>query len=180
MAVDIEILDRPAWQQYADSIMRLENTTYEASRQDSRQYFSSMVENPRSVCVLALSSQKVVGFCFGGPLEDFAGVHGIRDDAHWGENNTLYSADLTVAPRYQGQRIGLRLKEAQMRWARACGYRYITGRNRVGLADPMWQLNQKLGACQVQVFENSYSDGPEPRDAIYYRIELTETKRGKS
>lgn len=154
--------------------MRVEEATYEAGRRDSRAYFSAMIERPRSVCVVAFADSELAGFCFGAALEDFLEVHGVRADANWGQCNTLYSADLTVAPGCRGQRTGLRLKEAQIQHARSYGYRYIAGRNRVGLADPMWRLNQKVGAYRVQLLENSYMDGPEPRDAIYYRIDLTE------
>ena len=174
MKLDIYILNGSGWRRHADAIMRVEEGTYEQGRRDSRDYFSAMIERPRSVCLVAITNSEIAGFCFGASLEDFPEVRGIRADANWGQGNTLYSADLTVAPDYRGKGIGLRLKEEQIRHARSYGYRYITGRNRVGLADPMWRLNQKVGAYHVQLLRDSYIDGPDPRDAIYYRIDLTE------
>ena len=49
----------------------------------------------------------------------------------------------------------------------------MAGRNRIGLADAMWRLNQRFGARSLRVIRDTYPDGPPPRDCIYYHIDLT-------
>lgn len=172
MNITIQGLDAQTWEQHAAAIMRVEKASYEPARQDSLEFLAKVVKHPRGVSMVALADDVVAGFCFGGPLEVFPEAPGAQTDPNWGQGNTLYSADVTVAAPYRGQGIGRQLKAAQIARARALGYRFIAGRNRVQLAERMWQLNQAFGAYQVQYLKNSYDDGREPRDCIYYHIDL--------
>ncbi len=155
--------------------MDIEEASYEPSRRDSREFLEAIVEDPRGVSLVALAGREVAGFCFGGPLEAFAEVRGTQTDPNWGAGNTLYSADVTVAALYRGHGVARQIKAAQIERARALGYRYLAGRNRVGLAERMWRINRAFGAYQIQFLRNSYSDGLEPRDCIYYHIDLRPT-----
>jgi acetylornithine/succinyldiaminopimelate/putrescine aminotransferase len=94
-----------------------------------------------------------------------------------GKHNTLYSVSITVAPGFQSAGIGRRLKELQLRDARARKnpdgsprYRYVSSRNRVGRTAEMTHLNRTFGAHVVSVLTGQYED-PEGQ-AIYYRIPL--------
>ena len=49
-------------------------------------------------------------------------------------------------------------------------YHFATGRNRVGHTAEIGHINQKLGAYEVEVFQNQYGD--EKAEALYYRIPL--------
>lgn len=170
--IELQELGAQTWARYAQAIMDIEGASYEPSRRDSREFLRAIVKDARGVSLVALADTEVAGFCFGGPLEAFADVHGAQTDPNWGEANTLYSADVTVAAPYRGHGIARQLKAAQIECARTLGYRYLAGRNRVGLAERMWRINRAFGAYQVQFLRNSYNDGLEPRDCIYYHIDL--------
>ena len=119
---------------------------------------------------MAMLSTSVSGFCIAGPLEEFATVRGPDDDTTLESGLTLYAADTCVTRQFQGQGIGRQLKKAQIKKARALGYRKISGRNRVGMADTMWKLNQSFGANIIEVMDDVYKDGLTPDQSIYYHI----------
>ena len=161
-----------SWIDFKTEVMHIQNTCYEPGRRDSEQFFRGIIANPRSICLAALIDKHLAGYAFAGPLELFRNVHGVLEDENFGHGNTLYGADVTVSEKYRGRGIGQALKHAQIERAKSLGFHYVTGRNRVGMAQAMWRLNQQLGAVEVARIKNDYPDGPEPRDAIYYRIPL--------
>jgi len=152
--------------------MQIEVESYEPIRRDSRTFLAEIVARPRSVCLVALANEQVMGFCFGAALESFPQVGGTQSDPSWGKENTVYAADLTVNPAFRAQGVATKLKSAQLHYARELGYVDLAGRNRVGLAQHMWHINQRLGAYQVQYLKNEYDDDLEPKDCIYYHIDL--------
>jgi len=170
-------LDNSNWEKYKEQIMQIEKDTYEPARQDSCEFFSKIIHEPKSVSLIALHGDEVVGFCFGAPLESFPQVQGTQTDPEWNNSTIFYSADVTVAAKYREKGIALQLKQQQLKRARALGYRYVAGRNRVGLADTMWRLNAKFGAYQIQFLKNSYRDDLKPNDCIYYHINLDSYSR---
>jgi len=92
--------------------MAIEVESYEATRRDSFAYFDTIVQMSRSASLLAIADRSVAGFCFGGPLEEFAQTGGVRSDPRWGRNDALYAADLTVAAPYRGLGVAQALKHA--------------------------------------------------------------------
>lgn len=176
MHTQIQLLDRDAWCEYADAIMWVEAAAFPPSVRHTREFLGAIVQEERSASVVALLRHRVAGFCFGGPLESFPQKKGTGTDPNWGRHNTLYAADLAVAPDYRGQGLGRHLKEAQIRLAKELGYEFIAGRNRVVVADAVWRINRALGAYQVQYFVDDYADdGLGPRDCIYYHIDLRQS-----
>ena len=171
-ALIIAPLDADAFEARAAEIDRIEGASYEPSRRDALGHLADLAAEPRGACHLATVGGEVAGFVLGAPLERFGHVAGVERDATLGQGLTLYSADLTVAPEHRGRGIARALKRAQLETARALRYRWVCGRNRVGLADAMWRLNVSLGARELYRIENAYPDGPPPRQAIYYRIAL--------
>jgi RHH-type transcriptional regulator, proline utilization regulon repressor / proline dehydrogenase / delta 1-pyrroline-5-carboxylate dehydrogenase len=169
---EIAPLTLSKWHQFKPSIMAIQNASYEAGRTDSADYLFSIINSAKSACVLAYHNRIVAGYAFGSPLEQFSKVGGVIDDENYLRHNTLYGADVTVATEYRGQGLGTRLKQAQMQHAKDLGFLFVSGRNRLGLADTMWRMNQSLGAIEVRRIDNAYIDGPLPRVAIYYRIDL--------
>ena len=165
-------LDRAAWSTHGDRVMVLEAEAYEPGRREERAAFERMVADPRGVGLAALSGEDLAGFGFGGPLEGFAGVGGVRVDPRFGQADTLYVADIAVAMAYRGQGVGRALKEGILVRARSLGYRCLAGRNRVGSADAMWRLNVQLGAREIARIADAYPDGPAPREARYYHLTL--------
>ncbi len=79
---------------------------------------------------------------------------------------------VTVAERSRGLAIGRRCKGEQPTMARALGYGFCAGRNRVGLAAAMWHINRAFEAYEVQHLRDSCDDELEPRVCIYHHIDL--------
>ncbi len=161
----------------ADQIYRLEAETYEPIRQEPLADLRVIVAAADSVCLVAEDPQGLVGMAFAAPLELWPDLDGPRQDPHRGADNTLYSADLTVAGRVRGRGVGRRLRVATLREAlrlrHADGrprYAYVTGRNKLADATAMWTLNRRFGAYEVDIFAHQY----DRRDGMarYYRIPL--------
>jgi len=161
------------WHEYQSQISMIEMTVYEPARRDELTTLERIACHPKSASVITLDGAKLVGFCMGAPLEEFPNVTGANTDSNWGNHNTLYSADTAIHPDYHGQGIARQLKTRQLERARELGFSFLTGRNREGLADAMWHINQTLGAVVDQRLENDYDDDIHPNVCIYYKINLT-------
>lgn len=159
------------------SVDFLQQEAYEPARRESMAEMATISEAEDGVCLVAEDPEGVVGVAFGGPLELWWGLDGPRQDAHFGRRDTFYSADITVAARARGRGVGIRLRLRQIQEVLAARrpdarprYAFITGRNRIGSADAMWALNEKLGAYVVAEYHGQYGE-PAGR-ARYYRVPL--------
>ncbi len=168
-----ERLNVANWSRWRPQMLRLETQTYEPSRQDTSDTLEKIVCNEKGVNLVAIDDQQLAGFCLGAPLEAFAHVRGPAEDPFRGNATVLYAANTLVDDHYRRQGIGRELKTRQIDAARSEGFQQISGRNRAGLADAMWQLNSSLGARAIHIIEKDYQDGIEPDLCIYYRIALT-------
>ena len=168
-----ERLNAVNWDHWRPQMLHLEARTYEPSRQDTPETLEKIVCNEKGVSLAAIDNKRLAGFCLGAPLEAFAHVRGPAEDPLRGSATVLYAADTLVDDDYRGQGIGRELKTRQIDAAWSEGFRQVSGRNRAGLADTMWQLNSSLGARAVHIIEKDYQDGIEPDLCIYYRIALS-------
>jgi len=168
-----ERLNTANWDHWRPQMLRLEARTYEPSRQDTPETLGKIVCNEKGVSLAAIDNKQLAGFCLGAPLEAFAHVRGPAEDPLRGSATVLYAADTLVDDDYRGQGIGRELKTRQIDAAWSEGFQQVSGRNRAGLADAMWQLNRSLGARAVHIIEKDYQDGIEPDLCIYYRIALS-------
>jgi len=168
-----ERLNAVNWDHWRPQMLHLEARTYEPSRQDTPETLEKIVCNEKGVSLAAIDNKRLAGFCLGAPLEAFAHVRGPAEDPLRGTATVLYAADTLVDDDYRGQGIGRELKTRQIDAAWSEGFRQVSGRNRAGLADTMWQLNSSLGARAVHIIEKDYQDGIEPDLCIYYRIALS-------
>ncbi len=167
--LDIGPADWPRWN---SQIMALEQECFEPARQGTEDHLLAVLAEDGALGAIAADEQQVVGFYLGAPLELFSEKEWVRQDPELGKRTTLYAADLIILPTWQGQGIGAALKAHQVQRARAAGYRFISGRYRVGLAEAMGRISRKLGASEVLYLRDSYPDDLDPRDAVYYRINL--------
>ncbi|MCY3831804.1 MAG: GNAT family N-acetyltransferase [Chloroflexi bacterium] len=87
----------------------------------------------------AQADGRLIGFCFG-----FAAP---RADELW-----LWSHMAGVHPKYQGQGIGYRLKQAQRNWALAQGYRWMAW-----TFDPLQSGNANFNFNRLGVIAGNYS-----------------------
>ena len=168
--------------QHLPAILDIEYQVYEPARRTPPAEIKAAIEDPDGSLLVGEApgpsgGMQLVAFAIGGPLEQSKDVEGCDDDPMLGQNNTMYSVSITVAPSYQSSGIGRKLKELQLRDAAARKkpdgsprYRYVTGRNRVGRTAQMTHLNRVFGAHVVSVLTGQYED-PEGQ-AIYYRIPL--------
>jgi GNAT superfamily N-acetyltransferase len=170
--VRLETLGPNNVQIYADDICALEGEVYEPARRLSRAEMLRIARDPQGLAVVALAAGDLAGLAFAGPLEWFGDVPGTLQDPEWGRGTALYSADVTVSPKFQRAGVGRRLKLWQIENARSAGYRYIVGRNRMVLAQAMIALNASLGAQACYYLSNTYRDGIDPDVSMYYKIPL--------
>jgi 4-aminobutyrate aminotransferase-like enzyme/ribosomal protein S18 acetylase RimI-like enzyme len=150
-------------------IMKIEFEVYEPARADTQEYLSGAANAGVGLVAVDRESGELRGFCMGGRLNHFSHVVGVDRDGNLGKGNTFHSADITVSPRARGRGIGRALKRHQVEWAHAHGYRFMTGRNRVGATSEMVSLNRSFGSYLLYRFKGVYSDGG---DTDYYRIAL--------
>ena len=167
--VEIRVVREEDWA----SIVELEAKCYEPERRDDETWLRSAADAGVALVAHDGASGELLGFCVGGRIEAFRNVVG-PDRSRFAVDEDLppivfYSADVTVAPSARGRGVGRMLKQSQLDWARARGYRFASGRNRVGHTETMTTLNQALGAYELARFDGQYGgDGV----AAYYRIPL--------
>lgn len=164
------------------AILDIEYQVYEPARRTPPAEIRVALEDPEGSVVIAEKpgeggAPQLIGFAIGAPLEASKDVEGCDGDPLLGHRNTMYSVSVTVAPGFQGTGIGRRLKELQLRDARARRtadgkprYLHVTGRNRIGRTAQMTHLNRVFGAHVVSILTGQYED-PEGQ-ALYYRIPL--------
>ncbi|EDM81823.1 L-lysine aminotransferase [Plesiocystis pacifica SIR-1] len=149
-------------------IMALEQQTYEPARADSEAYLRKTAHHGVGLVARDGRTDALLGFAFAASLEHYGHLDGPKDDPWRGTGRVLYSADICVAEAARGRGMGRALKVAQIEWARAHDFAFITGRNRVGATDEMAALNRSVGAYTVTVYDGQYDGG----QAEYYRIPL--------
>ncbi len=165
---------------FQPAIERIENATYEEGRRDSMETLLSWLTLKDSLgLVLTVhvdNEELVAGYAFGGPLEH-AKADGATADVMRGQHNTFYSANITILERMRGLRLGNVLKNEQIKFVTAMKnsdgtprYRFMSGRNRLGLTSAMNQINDNLGAYLVSLHDNQYNE-PGAK-AVYYRLPL--------
>jgi len=158
-------------------LLALEARVYEPARQDPPERLRLGFDDPDGAAVLAerkdAEGWTLVGYAISAPLERLPGVAGPDSDPARGRHDTAYSIALTVDPSLQGAGLGRRLKRAQLEAARDARrsdgtprFRWMTGRNRLGLADVMVRLNDSFGAFTSRVLHDQYG---EEGSARYYR-----------
>lgn len=150
-------------------IMKIEFEVYEPARADTQEYLSGAATAGVGLVAVDRESHELLGFCMGGKLEHFSYVLGVDRDENLDKGNTFHSADVTVSPRARGRGIGRGLKHRQVEWAAANGFKFMTGRNRVGHTTEMVSLNRSFGSYLLYRLKGVYSDGG---DTDYYRIPL--------
>ena len=168
-------------------ILALEERVYEPARRDPEARLAMGFTHAGGVGIVAFERdahgvEHLIGSAIACPLEDVSEMQGPDRDPHRGRGDSAYTVALTIDPRAHGLRLnglglGTRLKEALLRETReeknADGtprYRWMVGRNRVGLADAMSRINDRLGAYTVFRLDKQYEGGVGV--ARYYRQPL--------
>lgn len=155
-----------------DRVLEIERSVYEPERSDPEWFLRDVAARGLALVATDRDTGDILGFTFGGPLELFSDRGGPDRDPWLGTGTVFYSADITVAPHARGRGVGKLLKVRQIDEARARGFRWITGRNKVGATDVMQAINRSYGAYLLYRVEGIY-DGTGAAD--YYRMPLVDT-----
>jgi succinylglutamate-semialdehyde dehydrogenase len=170
---------------FADDIIAIEQSTYEPGRRDNPASLATWLKHEGSLALGLVGKidgkDRLLGYCIGGPLEQ-ARADGVKDDPFYGKNCTFYSANVSLDERLRGKGLGRFLKNEQIKRVSAMKdadlksrYRFMAGRNRLGHADIMTQINELSGAYSVRIYDNQY--GELGAKASYYRLPLTKAHR---
>jgi len=163
-------------------ILALEARVYEPARRDPEARLALGFTDPHGVAIVAMGrkddgTEEMVGSAIAVPLEHVGEMQGPDRDRHRGSHDSAYTVALTIDPRAEGTGLGTRLKQALLRAAReeksvdgSPRYRWMVGRNRVGLADAMSRINDRFGAYTVYQLDKQYEEGV--GIARYYRQPL--------
>ncbi|MBX7190594.1 MAG: aldehyde dehydrogenase family protein [Sandaracinaceae bacterium] len=168
-------------------ILALEARVYEPARRDPEARLAMGFTHEGGVGIVAFERDEhgvehLIGSAIACPLEEVSEMQGPDRDPHRGHGDSAYTVALTIDPRASGLRLrglglGTRLKEALLKETReekkADGsprYRWMVGRNRVGLADAMSRINDRFGAFTVFRLDKQYEEGVGV--ARYYRQPL--------
>jgi len=185
--VRVRQLDSDDKDLYLARIIELEDKCYEEALRDPPEKLALAFDDPYGIAIVAevasVGGWQLVGHALGAPLERFADLGGPAQDVFLGRGNTLYALAVTVAHERRGSGLGHLLKSTQLRAAReftradgAQRYAFVSGRNRLGHADAMLEINRSLGAHVVASLENQYP--PLAHTAVYYRIPLQNHSSG--
>lgn len=178
--ISILPLTKENFDTYKHDIERIENGAYEAGRRDTLESLYGWITSPGGLGLLAKcrsgNEEILAGYAVGGPMER-SSVDGPKHDPNRDQNNTFYSADITIDERVRGGGIGRALKNEQVRLVSAMKnpdgtprYQFMTGRNRLGKADAMNKINMNLGSYCLDIYDNQY--GEQGAKAMYYRLPL--------
>ena len=173
MPYEVQPITSDDWPRIGDQVTAIEVECFEPARRDTPQQLAAMLAQPDAIASIAINDGKALGYCLGVPLEFFHALPWVAEDPEFGHRTTIYAGGLAVSPSHRSQGIGLALKADQVARARAAGYRYITGRYRVGLAEGMRRISAHFGAQQARFLRGVYPDDLDPKDGVYYRIDLS-------
>ena len=158
---------------YAVAIKKLQEEVYESARQTPIKEFRRGVMNSTSVAVGLEVGKELVAISVAVPLSLFSHKRGIVEDPRLYQLDTLYFMDTTVSSSYQGKRVGRILKYIALLMAKGRGVKFIRGKNRVGLAQAMLNVNLSLGSYEYSYLPGYYQDDPSTTgDSWYYSCPL--------
>lgn len=172
MPYQVQPIASDDWPRLGHQIMAIEEACFEPARRDTPEQMAAMLVEPGAIASIATENDQILGYCLGVPLEFFHSLPWVAEDPEFRRRTTLYAGGLAISPSHRGQGIDLALKTDQVNRARDAGYHYITGRYRVGLAEGMRRIAAHFGAQQAQFLKGVYTDDLDPKDGVYYRIDL--------
>lgn len=100
---------------------------YDGTIENEEAYLETLIESPKSILIVALDQDKVVGASTGMPLVDETDeVKQPWLDGGVDINQAFYFSESVLLKEYRGQGIGVRFFEEREQWARQLGYTTAT------------------------------------------------------
>jgi len=139
------------WEKIKDSIMRIENSAFEPGVRQSEYDIWTTFADKRDICLIVVDKKtgEIVAYSMGAPLEDYSF---LKDDTHYGENDTIYIESTAVLPEYQNQGIGKLLKEAFIEQAKT---ELLNRPGVIGVASKLIKFDTKFLPAIEFVFGNT-------------------------
>jgi hypothetical protein len=141
-----------------EEVRKLEELVYEPERVSPADFICGQAKDPQSIVLISEGSfGEIRGICVAVPLHLCKEVPLVTNDPEAVPGSkVLYSYDLTIHPKHQGQGLGLRLKVEQYIKAINIGALKIKSRNRYPEAFAMDSLNHKLSAVTLRKNPKDY------------------------
>lgn len=166
----LQIVAPEEWDEIKSDVMEIEFIDFSPSDlNEDEEEMSEIFLNPISMSYIIKNSKgKIVAYLTAGPLEFFDYLDFIRDDPHFGKNNTIYLSSFAVHPKHQGKGLGKKLIATLASESKMKGYTRLTGH----FLDLSKIIFQKMGGKIVKEYENWYDQG---KHATYMAIDLPES-----
>lgn len=151
-------LDRQGIEHLKGPIWDLECAAYEPERRDTPETFLELAKDDKTIFIAAFSQTgELAGIsCAVRPVHFERKVALVGRDPARNEPDAIYSMDISIHPKFQGQGVGLRMKCEQILACHAQGATVLRSRNRVPEAQAMVNLNVSLGGVVIDVDHQAY------------------------
>lgn len=151
------------WPEMKDGIIDVEKASFKSEIRETPSYLEDLVKKPRSIFVVALVKDRVVGYACGGPLEEFGHIPGVKEDLHYGLGDTFYITSFAVVENLRGRGIGKGLMRALALRLKNAGFRFMSAHMLRGMAES-WN------GTPLESYSNWYGTG---ETFEYFRRELS-------
>lgn len=153
--IDLFALSPSDWDQFASAIVQLERENFPPGLQDRPADLRALVESPTSIVIgVRTEDGRLGGYIASDVLECFGDVPGIRDDSHWGHQDTHYIASVVIRHNLRHRGIATALTRQCVRAAYDRGFRRVTAHMRAGAANKIDDGARVLGS-----YSNWYGTG---------------------
>ena len=153
------------WNHIKRGIMNAEQVFSESIQSDEDE-LREVFEDPRSITLVAMYEDRVIGYAAGGPLENYVLIEGVEKDENFGEQNTIYLFSIVVLPEFQGHAFGHELRKGLLQIAKERGYYFVTAHHQKG-------IGSSRGDQILNEFKNWYGTG---KTYEYVRTDLGESE----
>jgi len=158
-------LKKDDWDDMMDDIIKIE-LEFQDRLRDSKEDLKLILNFSDSVFLLLKKDDKIIGYAAGSRLEDFKQIPGVKEDAHFGLNDTFYLESWIILKKYQNAGYGRHLLNHLFLKVKARKFSYLTGhfsKNygvKLGgiqqITFPKWYGRNRFKYCRIHLSEASW------------------------
>lgn len=163
MGCEIHKLSKNEWDDVKNEIMMIEHQ-FSDNLRDSEEDLRSILDYDDNVFLLLKKNDKIIGYAAGARLEKFQEIHGIKEDSHYGLDDTFYLESWIVEKNFRSTGLGTHLLNHLFLRVKSKKILYLSGH----FAD---DYGEKLGGIQQMTFSEWYETNKRYK---YCRIHLSE------